>query len=131
MKLIQFVFYLIQVIIFYFMIRIPYFFSNKINFMRSVLYRSKLIETEYSYLMWLLSLVFIIIAMYLSYKLRSKNSYWLMIISFSMLLVLYIYNFQILQTFYLWILGIISLFVVQFILIIIRYMINGFNKEGK
>lgn len=99
--------------------------------MRSVLYRSKLIETEYSYLIWLLSLVFIIIAMYLSYKLRSKNSYWLMIISFSMLLVLYIYNFQILQTFYLWILGIISLFVVQFILIIIRYMINGFNKEGK
>lgn len=32
MKLIQFVFYLIQVIIFYFMIRIPYFFFKQNKF---------------------------------------------------------------------------------------------------
>ncbi|MDO4679968.1 MAG: hypothetical protein Q4A55_01655 [Aerococcus sp.] len=75
--------YVVEVVLLYLMTQTPHFYGNHLNFMRSVLYRSHLIEENYLWIIQLLPPILLVIVGRLLWRKRTLHGWLALILSIS------------------------------------------------
>lgn len=106
----------LQVLALFLMTQVSGFYANHLNFMRSVLYRSRKAELYHDFWTWILPSLCLIVAVILLLRYKRRSAYGALVLTLAFTFYSLFWTFDQLETYYLYYLLLLALSLFQMII---------------